>query len=129
MNNYGKSGLEYQSHYLLNVLLESSLTEYGQKYSFSSCTSIEEFQQKVPLSDYETNKYYIEKMMRGEKKAETNDKRIVHPDWPWTNPSYEIVINRPIEDIASIEIDPSKRMADVNSENNKWEAATIETNK
>ena len=67
MNNYGKSGLEYQSHYLLNVLLESSLTEYGQKYSFSSCTSIEEFQQKVPLSDYETNKYYIEKMMRGEK--------------------------------------------------------------
>lgn len=73
--------------------------------------------------------YAALRMMRGEKKAETNDKRIVHPDWPWTNPNYEIVINRPIEDIASIEIDPSKRMADVNSENNKWEAATIETNK
>lgn len=73
--------------------------------------------------------YAALRMMRGEKKAETNDKRIVHPDWPWTNPNYEIVINRPIEDIASIEIDPSRRMADVNSENNKWEAATIETNK
>ncbi len=73
--------------------------------------------------------YAALRMMRGEKKAETNDKRIVHSDWPWTNPNYEIVINRPIEDIASIEIDPSRRMADVNSENNKWEAATIETNK
>lgn len=73
--------------------------------------------------------YAALRMMRGEKPAETNDKRIVHPDWPWTNPSYEITINRPIEDIASIEVDPSKRMADVNRENNKWEAATIETNK
>ncbi|MCE7996775.1 MAG: M1 family metallopeptidase [Roseivirga sp.] len=73
--------------------------------------------------------YAALRMMRGEKKAETNDKRIVHPDWPWTNPTYEITINRPIEDIASIEIDPSKRMADVNRENNKWAAETIETNK
>jgi hypothetical protein len=73
--------------------------------------------------------YAALRIMRGEKKAETDDKRIVHPDWPWTNPTYELTLNRPIEDIASIEIDPSQRMADVNKENNKWEAQTLETNK
>lgn len=73
--------------------------------------------------------YAALRMMRGEKAAETNDKRIVHPDWPWTNPSYEITLSRPIEDIASIQIDPSGRMADVNKSNNKWEAQVIDTNK
>ena len=73
--------------------------------------------------------YAALRMMRGEKKAETDDKRIVHPDWPWTHPTYEFSVSRSIEDIASIEIDPSGRMADTNRENNKWEAETIETNK
>lgn len=73
--------------------------------------------------------YAALRIMRGEKKAETDDKRIVHPDWPWTNPSYEITLNRPIEDIASIEIDPSRRMADINRDNNKWEASKVETNR
>ena len=43
-----------------------------------------------------------------EKPAETDDPRIQHPDWPWTHPSYEMSIDRPISDIASIEIDPSR---------------------
>lgn len=73
--------------------------------------------------------YAAMRIMRGEKPAETNDKRIIHPDWPWTNPSYEFTVSRPIEDIASVQIDPSGRMADVNQENNKWEAEAIETKK
>ena len=73
--------------------------------------------------------YMALRIMRGEKPAETNDKRIVHEDWPWTNPTQEITIDRPIEDILSIEIDPSGRMADINRGNNKWEATTIKTNK
>ena len=73
--------------------------------------------------------YAALRMMRGEKDAETDDKRIVHPDWPWTHPNYEFTVNRPIEEIASIEIDPSGRMADTDRENNKWAAESIEQNK
>lgn len=38
--------------------------------------------------------------------------------WPWVRPDYTVRINRPPEQIASIVIDPSLRMADVNRENN-----------
>lgn len=73
--------------------------------------------------------YMALRMMRGEKPAETDDPRIQHPDWPWTHPSYAFMIDRPISDIISIEIDPSGRMADINRENNKWEAESIATKK
>ncbi|MFT6828890.1 MAG: hypothetical protein ACJAZV_002184, partial [Roseivirga sp.] len=61
--------------------------------------------------------YMALRMMRGEKPAETNDKRIVHPDWGWVSPTYEFSLDRPISDIVSVEIDPSGRMADVDREN------------
>lgn len=73
--------------------------------------------------------YMALRMMRGEKPAETNDKRIVHEDWPWTNPSYELSVDRPISDIVSVVIDPSGRMADVDKENNKWEAEKLDKKK
>ena len=73
--------------------------------------------------------YMALRIMRGEKPAETDDKRIIHPDWPWTNPTNDITIDRPIEDILSIEIDPSGRMADSNRDNNKWEATAVEIKK
>jgi hypothetical protein len=73
--------------------------------------------------------YMALRMMRGEKPAETDDKRIQHPDWPWTHPSYEFSIDRPISEIASVEIDPSGRMADINRDNNKWEAEVIDSKK
>ena len=73
--------------------------------------------------------YMALRMMRGEKEAETDDKRIVHEDWAWTNPLYQLSIDKPISEIISIEIDPSGRMADIDRENNKWEAQTIGTRK
>lgn len=73
--------------------------------------------------------YMALRMMRGEKPAETNDKRIQHADWPWTNPSYEFSIGKSISDIESIEIDPSGRLADVNKDNNKWSAQKLEDKK
>lgn len=39
--------------------------------------------------------------------------------WPWVNPTYTARVNRPANEISSIEIDPSARMADVNRKNNK----------
>jgi aminopeptidase N len=45
------------------------------------------------------------------------------PDWPWVNPTYKVVVSKPVASISSIEIDPSIRMADVNRNNNKWTPA------
>lgn len=58
-------------------------------------------------------------LMYGAKPNETDLKTIVHDDWKWTNPEYYLTIDHGIADIKEIEIDPSKRLADVNRINNK----------
>jgi len=58
-------------------------------------------------------------MMYGAKNAENNIAFIVHPEWKWVNPEYDLIISKPVGDIKEIEIDPSKRMADVSRTNNK----------
>lgn len=84
----------------------------------------------VTYSDGTKEVHYMAlRMMRGEKQSETEDNRIVHEDWPWTHPTYEISIDRPISEVVSVEIDPSGRMADINRENNKWTAEAIKGNK
>ncbi|MBN3519456.1 M1 family metallopeptidase [Algoriphagus lutimaris] len=61
-------------------------------------------------------------IMRGEKTPEEGaPKRILTEDWPWTNITKKITIDRKMNSIKSIEIDPSKRLADVEQENNKVE--------
>ncbi|MEX0315843.1 MAG: M1 family aminopeptidase, partial [Allomuricauda sp.] len=59
------------------------------------------------------------RMMRGEKdNPYPNLKRTVLDDWAWAHPTYGFVINRPLEEIKAIVIDPSQLMADVDGENN-----------
>ena len=48
-------------------------------------------------------------------------KRVQTEAWPWTNPSKTVMIARKIEEVRSVEIDPSRRMADIHQENNKVE--------
>lgn len=76
----------------------------------------------VTYNDGSKEKYYMPlRVMRGEKPQEDkNMKRILKPDWPWTYPTYNLVIDRKRSDIAKIEIDPSKLMADVERENNVY---------
>ncbi len=63
------------------------------------------------------------RMMRGEKENPYPQiKRTVLPDWPWAYPSTEFTINRPINGVRAVIIDPSQLMADVNPENNVWQA-------
>jgi len=62
-------------------------------------------------------RYYIPlRMMRGEKP--TDKKTSVEDDWPWTHPTYELLIPCKYDKIEKIEIDPSLRMADLERENN-----------
>ncbi|WP_133554362.1 M1 family metallopeptidase [Algoriphagus boseongensis] len=61
-------------------------------------------------------------IMRGEKPQEKGTPVRIHTDpWPWTNLSKTLVLTKPFGSIKSVEIDPSKRMADVHQENNKKE--------
>lgn len=62
------------------------------------------------------------RMMRGEKENPyPTIERTVLDDWPWAFPSYTFSVNRPLQDIKAIVIDPSQLMADVNPENNTWQ--------
>jgi len=73
----------------------------------------------VEYQDGSKELYYIPlRIMRGEKPNELNDiNRVVVDDWPWTHPIYNLTILR--NDIKSIEIDPTQRMADINRDNNR----------
>ncbi|MDT0538663.1 M1 family metallopeptidase [Croceitalea sp. P059] len=67
--------------------------------------------------------YYVPlRMMRGEKENPyTNLKRTIADDWAWAYPTYELIIDKPIAEIAGVLVDPSKLMADVNQENNSYQ--------
>jgi len=63
------------------------------------------------------------RMMRGEKENPyAGIDRTVIEDWPWAYPTYDFVINKPMSSIKAIVIDPSLLMADVDLENNVWQA-------
>jgi hypothetical protein len=47
-----------------------------------------------------------------------NIKRTTHTPWKWVNSTYTFKINGNIRDIKQIDIDPSKRMADIEQKNN-----------
>lgn len=44
--------------------------------------------------------------------------------WRWVNPTYVAQVNKPLSEIASVEIDPSLRLADVDRKNNRLDLAT-----
>ncbi|MEO1515717.1 MAG: M1 family metallopeptidase [Bacteroidota bacterium] len=62
------------------------------------------------------------RIMRGEKTTDMEGMKFeVAEDWPWTHPTYELVIPCKLKKIQKIQIDPTNRLADVNRENNDWE--------
>jgi hypothetical protein len=57
-------------------------------------------------------------LMFGNKPSENNELRIIHKEWNWTNPTYVVEFNHPLNELTLVEIDPTKRMADVDQKNN-----------
>ncbi|MBK9735253.1 MAG: M1 family metallopeptidase [Saprospiraceae bacterium] len=76
----------------------------------------------VKAKNGKTYQYYIPlDIMRGEKNGDRFfDNFKVMEDWPWVNPTYKLDIDLNLEDIERIDIDASKRLADVNRENNVY---------
>lgn len=64
-------------------------------------------------------------LMYGAKPAENKDEaRFVHAPWRWTHPTYIIETKRNLLDLKFVEIDPTKRLADIEQQDNilelKW---------
>jgi len=74
----------------------------------------------VTYKDGSKELYYIplNETMGGKPAEDKTVKRVDLDEWPWVNPSYTAQINRKASDIATIEIDPSQRMADIERKNN-----------
>ena len=59
------------------------------------------------------------RVMRGQKGQDKHIGNVTtEADWPWVYPTYRLVVDVPMDQIERIEIDPSKRLADVDRSNN-----------
>lgn len=58
---------EIQMDQLTDLLAKANATEIGLKYDFESIHNYETFQNRVPVTDYEGIRPYIERLRRGEK--------------------------------------------------------------
>jgi hypothetical protein len=78
---------------------------------------------QLTFTDGTKEMHYIPlNLMFGTKPNEnTIQKREVHEEWKWTHPTYIVELKRKLTEIRMVEIDPSRRMADVEQKNNKLE--------
>lgn len=63
--------LRLQERKLLAILQANKDTAFGKKYGFSAIRTIRQFQERVPINDYESIKPYINRMIQGEKNVLT----------------------------------------------------------
>lgn len=64
---FKKNAEENQAKLLLSLIDTAKKTLFGRTYDFENIRSVEEFQAKVPVADYEDLKPYIEKVKRGQR--------------------------------------------------------------
>jgi hypothetical protein len=65
--------------------------------------------------------------LMGSKPADPSSvRRTDAPVWYWVKPSYSLTVRKPYSQIATIEIDPSQHLADIERANNLWIVAERE---
>ena len=65
--------MKYNADLLMKILNDNKDTEYGQKYDFANIKSVEDYQSKVPITDYDSYADYIYRMTeKGEKNLLTS---------------------------------------------------------
>jgi hypothetical protein len=57
---------QVQHDQLMKLLRTAQITEFGRQYDFKSIHNLETFKQRVPVTNYDDFKHYIERMMQGE---------------------------------------------------------------
>ncbi len=81
---------------------------------------------QIQFKDGSKEFHYIPlNIMYGNKKPETKDNWINYTPWNWTVLNYTITTNKSFQDIVSIEIDPSQRLADIDRKNNKIDLTAV----
>lgn len=74
---------------------------------------------ELRFKDSSREEHYIPLgLMFGEKPAENNSPRTVHEEWPWAQPTYIVEFKRRLTDLREVEVDPTKRLADIERKNN-----------
>ncbi|HKI89164.1 MAG TPA: GH3 auxin-responsive promoter family protein [Draconibacterium sp.] len=58
---------EIQNEILFSLLNSAKRTEWGKKYNFSEISSVENFQETVPLQSYDDIRPYVDRLRQGEK--------------------------------------------------------------
>lgn len=78
---------------------------------------------RLTFKDGSTQMHYIPlNLMYASKKTEsTQETRFVYDPWRWTHPTYVVEFKNKLTDLKRAEIDPTKRMADINRKNNVLE--------
>lgn len=71
-----RNPMRSQEAVLLEYLSRNKDTEYGRRYNFSAVKSIRDYQTFVPMSDSETMRPYIDRMLNGESGVLTKDKPV-----------------------------------------------------
>ncbi|MDZ4668163.1 MAG: GH3 auxin-responsive promoter family protein [bacterium] len=57
---------QVQHHQLMKLLRTAQITEFGSIHDFKTIHSLDTFKQRVPVTNYDDFKHYIERMMQGE---------------------------------------------------------------
>jgi hypothetical protein len=57
---------DVQQEWFFKLIREAKDTEFGKKYGFQSIKNYSDFISQVPLQDYESLKFYVERLRRGE---------------------------------------------------------------
>src|SRR5690625_861338 len=73
---------------------------------------------RVDYKDGSSEDYYIPLRMMFWEKPNAGK---VQKDWAWAYPTYDLILDKPESEVKRIEIDPSKRMADVQRFNNVYQ--------
>ena len=68
-----KDPLKSQQRILKSIISKNSETVFGSRYSFKQISGIQEYREKVPLSEYEDYIPYIELIKKGDKEVLTKD--------------------------------------------------------
>ena len=77
---------------------------------------------QLTLKNGEKQNCYVPlNLMYAGKDPETAEKTKRYDYWRWTHPTYTIEVQGKLTDIKKVEIDPSKRLADINRNNNVLE--------
>ena len=59
---------------LFDILKKNASSEFGQKFNFKDISSVNDFKNKIPISDYYFFDEYIQRMAKGEKNILINNK-------------------------------------------------------